>query len=186
MAGALIPTPWERLFVRKLSDVRRTLKIACPFIKTRYAKLLLASLPVNEKIDVQILTRLKPQDILAGVHDLDALGALMTPLTGLNVQMRYLNRLHAKLFIFDQLEAIVTSTNLTYAGFNTNAELGVSLTDEASVIACEDHFSSLWSGAATIGLDAVLQLKVELQRRVEIVHRSFKRRPRFFLRDRRS
>lgn len=171
MAGALIPTPWERLFVKKLSDVRHSLKIACPFIKTRYARLLLASLSVNEKLDVQILTRLKPQDILAGVHDLDALGALMTPLTGLNVQMRYLNRLHAKLFVFDQREAIVTSTNLTYAGFNTNAELGVSLTDEASVIACEDHFSALWSGAAALRLDAVLKLKDELQKQVEIAQR---------------
>ena len=171
MAGTLIQTPWERLFVRKLNDVRLRLKIACPFIKTRYAKLLLASLPVNEKLDVQILTRLKPQDILAGVHDLDALGALMTPLTGLNVQMRYLNRLHAKLFVFDQREAIVTSTNLTYAGFNTNAELGVSLTDEASIIACEEHFSALWSDAAAIRLDAVLKMKDELQRQVEVAQR---------------
>ena len=133
MKRILIPTPWERLFVQKLQKVEKSLKIACPFIKARYAKLLLSSLPRKNGVEIRIITRLKPSDMIAGASDLESLKIFCIAEKVLPIRVRYLNQLHAKTFIFDSAEAIVTSTNLTYSGFNTNAELGVSLTMHESV-----------------------------------------------------
>lgn len=154
----LIPTPWERLFAEKVRGVGKSLKIACPFIKARYAKLLFACLPENSGIELLVLTRLKAGDLIAGASDLDALHLFNSARPDISVHLRFLNQLHAKTFIFDNREAIVTSTNLTYSGFNTNAELGVTLTAIDQISECAEHFDFLWEQAEPVTREAILAI----------------------------
>lgn len=171
MKQTLIPTPWERLFIQKLQTVEKSLKVACPFIKARYAKLLLSSLPRKSDLEIRIITRLKPSDMIAGASDLESLKLFCAAETLLPIRVRYLNQLHAKVFIFDRAEAIVTSTNLTYSGFNINAELGVSLTMQDSIAECETHFEYLWNKSADVTLSELLSLESEICLRRVVVQR---------------
>jgi hypothetical protein len=71
-------TPWETLFLERVNAARRIIRIACPFIKLRNTKLLLASLRKGpQPIRIQVLTRLNRRDCAAQVHDISALQLLL-------------------------------------------------------------------------------------------------------------
>ena len=75
------------------------------------------------------------------VSDVVALG---TPL-GRGAKVREIRNLHAKMYLFGETRTIVTSANLTDAGFDRNAELGIVTNDPAAVASCMDYFESLWN-----------------------------------------
>jgi phosphatidylserine/phosphatidylglycerophosphate/cardiolipin synthase-like enzyme len=123
-------TPWERYFLAKMQSATRIVRLACPFIKLRNIRLILSALSGTDEapLTLQILTRLNLRDCRSHVHDISALELLVdNPIERFcNIDVRFDNLLHAKLYIFDDSEAIVTSSNLTYAGFYRNLEVAIS------------------------------------------------------------
>jgi hypothetical protein len=81
---------------------------------------------------VFLVTDLSIQNILSCATDIDAILSLQTSLPQATV--RFLPSLHAKIYIADTVQAVVTSSNLTDNGFERNFEYGV-LFDEKSVVA---------------------------------------------------
>jgi len=77
----------------------------------------------------------------AGASDLGAFDLLFDR----GATVRHRNRLHAKLYIFDTEQAIVTSGNLTPSGLSRNVECGVALRDPGLVERIADEFDSLFS-----------------------------------------
>lgn len=80
-----------------------------------------------------------------------------------------LPRLHAKVYIADGAEALVTSANLTPSGLDLNLEYGVSLTLQADVRAVQADLSRY----AGIGTPLTLDLLNELTPLAEELRREF-------------
>ena len=58
--------------------------------------------------------------------------------------MRGIRNLHAKMYLFGESTAVVTSANLTDAGLDRNPELGIVTQDPAAIARCTDYFNALW------------------------------------------
>src|SRR6185503_9282524 len=81
----------------------------------------------KDSIDVQVLTDLSPDNILASATDPRALARIQESIRTCRVW--HLRRLHAKAYIADDRRAIVTSGNLTAGGLWANYEYGVCIND---------------------------------------------------------
>jgi hypothetical protein len=92
--------------------------------------------------DVRLLTYISRMDIIAGALSLNSLKALITG----GVKCRYISkgpRLHAKVYLFDDQSAVVTSANLTRNALDKNLEVGVHLSGVA-VTQLISWFDLLW------------------------------------------
>jgi hypothetical protein len=100
--------------------------------------------------DVRLLTYISRMDIIAGAMSLNSLAALITS----GVQCRYISkgpRLHAKVYLFDDQSAVVTSANLTQRALDKNLEVGVHLSG-AAVTQLIGWFDMLWNKAEKMDL----------------------------------
>jgi dsRNA-specific ribonuclease len=79
------------------------------------------------------------------------------------VDLRMDNSLHAKLFIFDDTETIVTSSNLTYAGFYKNREVALATSDPDIVKVTVEHFQRLFANSAQLTSDMVTEVRRQLR-----------------------
>ena len=66
---------------------------------------------VHARVEVSVLTDVRPQSALSGATDLDALAKLCEALP--RCKLTHLPSLHAKVYVADQRMAIITSGNLT-------------------------------------------------------------------------
>ena len=76
-----------------------------------------------------LVTRTDLRDFAVGSSSLDTLYALEKD----GVSIRSLSNLHAKLYIFDDTVALVTSANATHSGLRRNHECGLTTTDRRTV-----------------------------------------------------
>ena len=118
------------------SDVQ----IVCPFIKRKTLEDLLSRLGTQP---VRVMTRFSLQDFASGVNDLESLQVLLDH----GAQIRGVKNLHAKLYVFGQERAIVTSANLTDAAMMRNHEFGVISDDPDMVQNCRKYIDVLWNRA---------------------------------------
>lgn len=137
-----------------LSRAERRVWVTAPWVTTSAADLLFSGLlrrmADGVDLDARVVYRLKGADDLS-ISDLDALDRLHAA----GVKVRYSNRLHAKVIVVDDTEAVVSSSNLTstagYAltsGDWQNEELGVHLAAEPEVVAdLAGEFSAIWDTA---------------------------------------
>jgi phosphatidylserine/phosphatidylglycerophosphate/cardiolipin synthase-like enzyme len=103
--------------------------------------------------DVRLLIYISKMDIIAGASSLDSLTALIEA----GVQCRYISkkpRLHAKVYVFDDQSAVVTSANLTRKALDENLEVGVHLSGVA-VTHLIGWFDKLWKEADILDLAIV-------------------------------
>ena len=132
----LVDTDWSNEFTGALRADASELRIICPFIKANTLDGLLSHQPC----DVQVITRFNLNDFTEGVSDVAALRKLLDA----DAKVRGVKNLHAKLYIFGNTRAILTSANLTDAALNKNHEFGM-VTEDAKIIAtCRTYFDDLW------------------------------------------
>jgi hypothetical protein len=146
-------TPWETLFLARVNAARRIIRIACPFIKLRNIKLLLASIRKGpQPIRIQVLTRLNRRDCAAQVHDISALQLLLdNPVPDrCMIEVRSDNALHAKMYIFHDSEVFVTSSNMSDAGFNRNQEIALASGRPDALRETVGHFEKLFGNGLPV------------------------------------
>jgi hypothetical protein len=105
--------------------------------------------------DVRLLTYISKMDIIAGASSLDSLTALIEA----GVQFRCISkkpRLHAKVYLFDDQSAVVTSANLTRKALDENLEVGVHLSG-VTVAHLIGWFDKLWMEADILDLAIVAE-----------------------------
>jgi hypothetical protein len=103
--------------------------------------------------NVRLLTSLLRMDIGSGATSLESLRSLIE--TG--VQCRCLSdgpRLHAKVYMFGDESAVVTSANLTWSALDKNIEVGVQLTGSA-VLDLIVWFDALWAKSRRLDVKQV-------------------------------
>ena len=135
----LVDREWHEKFAEALEGGLSDLRIICPFIKAGTIGWLLG----YTQTKVQVITRFNLADFAAGVSDTSAMRKLLDA----KARVRGVKNLHAKLYIFGQSRAFVTSCNLTGAALYRNHEFGMVIDDEKIVAKCLTYFDKLWQHA---------------------------------------
>ena len=116
MTIRLIDGGWGKEFADALRVDASELRIICPFIKLGALESLLSHQPSK----VQVITRFNLADFAEGVSDVAGLRKLLDS----GASVRGVRNLHAKLYLFGESRAMITSANLTSAALGWNHEFG--------------------------------------------------------------
>lgn len=132
-------------------DKARSIKIFMPFVTLAGVGILLDRMNLSRKpLHVSLLTRFDAESIIAGVCELEALRELLTCESVSTVEVRRLDNLHAKCFIFDARSLIVGSSNMTLAGQGSNVELGFYSSSRSSVDDALAEYDSHWQKSTSV------------------------------------
>jgi hypothetical protein len=136
----LVDDGWAATLEDAIRADRSSVRLVCPFIKKRAVERLLE---VGKPGTLQVITRYDLRDFADGVSDLAALRLLLEH----GALIRGVRNLHAKLYLFGESRAIVTSANLTEAALLRNHEFGFVAEDAGIVGRCRRYFDNLWGRA---------------------------------------
>ncbi len=168
-----IQPPWENYFFSKVQASEKSLFISSPYIKYPVAGLLCEILQSkhNPNVSVEILTRVRIQDLIDGASDLEAFEKLLqlAEVPGLEVTVKCISNLHAKVYIFDENSAIVTSSNLTPSGLKSNVEYGIEITEQIAIQQILDDMYAYWSTAETLTVEMIEQVAERLEATESVV-----------------
>jgi|Deesub1362A_J573_1020465.scaffolds.fasta_scaffold05968_2 hypothetical protein len=129
-----ISARWQDAFERLVASIQEYGLLVSPYITSMPIECMLQILQdhnVISSVRLDVLTDLSVNNVLYGSTDPAALISLMDAVP--HTQVTYLPRLHAKVYIADESEAIITSGNLTESSLSLNYEYGVRITDSALV-----------------------------------------------------
>ena len=128
--------------------------ISSPFIKYPIASLFCKILQSkqNSRLSVQLLTRIRISDLIDGASDLEAFERLLqlAEIFGQDVAVKCIPNLHAKVYVFDENSAIVTSSNLTPSGLKSNIEYGIEVTERGTIQQILEDMNTYWNAAETL------------------------------------
>ena len=127
---------WRREFADGIKRGAGELRIVSPFIKAGA----LEDIRFGRAKPVRVITRFNLSNFADGVSDIGALRILLDR----RASIRGIRNLHAKLYLFGEARAIVTSANLTAAGLARNHEFGIVTEAPAIIAKCLDYFEELW------------------------------------------
>jgi hypothetical protein len=136
---SLIQSDWECGLIGNAAEAG-SVKIMCPFIKRAVIERLIGK---SAPHSIQVLTRFNLEDFLGGVSDVSVLRYLLEK----GAQVRAVQGLHSKLYLFGEARAVVASANLTESAFFRNLELGILCTDKDVVNQCHEYFNEVWDNA---------------------------------------
>jgi hypothetical protein len=138
----LVESGWEKVVSEALVADRTALRVVSPFIKVRAVERLLSgTVPAL----IQVITRFHLGEMCDGINDAGALRLLLEH----GAKIRGIRNLHAKLYLFGDSRAIVTSANLTEAALTRNHEFGFVAGDREICRNCREYFDSIWAKAGT-------------------------------------
>lgn len=120
---SLLTSNWEDTLFDMTDRCASRLTLLTPFVKYNVFERLLNV--TSDAVEVRLLSRFSVPQFHKGVSDI----AVFKRALEADSVIRSLQRLHAKVYIFDDTRAIVTSGNLTTAGLQSNVEYGVLLSD---------------------------------------------------------
>jgi hypothetical protein len=137
----LVDSHWGSELTAALKSDPSELLIICPFVKSGALKRLLSLRPHS----IRVITRFNLADFADGVSDIAALRDVLAS----GGSVRGVRGLHAKLYLFGNSCAVVTSANLTAAALDRNAEFGAVLRGASEVASCRSYFDQLWARAGS-------------------------------------
>ena len=156
---SLLRGPWDVQLADLLESAEEFVLLASPFITNRTANWignLLSRKAESKCLEVVCLTNIRVESVLAGSLELEGLSELGRALP--NFSAIHLPSLHAKVFVADCREAIVTSGNLTGGGLRKNCEYGVSIRVPALVTQVRQDFEDFALLGAPISSEDVAEL----------------------------
>lgn len=131
-----IDNNWDEHFDREITGIH-CLRIISPFISDSMAKRLLSKW---KTADIKLITRYNLNDFRARASSTKALRRLVEH----GVEIKGIEGLHSKVYVFDSKCAIITSANFTNGGFFNNKEFGVITHNNIWVQESLSYFDSLW------------------------------------------
>ncbi len=151
----LIKNPWDKLFYDLVRSCKMSIKITSPFVKYNTVNLLLDSKRI--KTTLSLVTSFKLMNFYSKVSDLDALELILIK----KGNVKNFQKLHSKIYIFDDKAAIVTSSNLTRGGLVGNFEYGVLIEEMQDVHKVTNDFEKLYNSEITgnIEIEEINQAK---------------------------
>lgn len=131
MSIKLLKSPFEHEFRSALSRAKRDIVFSSPYINEIGASIFLDSVRDTDNKRINILTNLSVRNIIDDVTQPAALLKLCSAFQETTVSS--LEKLHAKVYIIDEVFAVVTSANLTAGGLRSNFEYGVMIDDKETI-----------------------------------------------------
>lgn len=168
---ALLASPLETAFEQFGKRVRNSCIICSPFISSGPVHRLVSVFSKEgraDSLDMTVVTDVSVRTIVDGATDVAALAYLAGRIP--HATIRYLPRIHAKVYVADESYAIVTSANFTDGGALRNFEYGVSVDDPhiVSQIAADIRgYANLGGLLTRQRLDQLQDWAVRLRRAVE-------------------
>lgn len=133
MQSELLREDWEAELATLFQGASERVLISSPFVTRSGVEFLFEHLPseVREKGRIQVLANLSPENIVQGATEPESLQQLNSLVA--DTTLHHLPGLHAKVYVADTTEAIVTSGNLTAGGLAENYEYGIATRDEEAI-----------------------------------------------------
>ncbi len=126
-------------FEELLNETERKIKIICPFFG-RNTSIRLAEKIKQYGIEAEIISRFSRHDFFCKASSLEGLKELL--LAG--ASLKAVKNLHTKLYIFDDQNIILGSSNFSRGGLVTNLELNILIKDENEIITrAVDYYNEL-------------------------------------------
>lgn len=166
----IIISPTDRWIRKALGECRSVLRVASPFVGG-YLRDRIEELPAN--VQVTLLTRTLLSDFASRASDLDAVCAIAAKAS----QVLSLNSLHAKVYIIDERQALITSANATFSGMYRNAECGIALSNRSQIREVGQAFASAF-GATHVPKPWALEELQSLQEPVALLRKALPSMPR--------
>ncbi|KYQ01860.1 phospholipase D-like domain-containing protein [Bacillus paranthracis] len=155
MTISIQKVPYTTELARLANSTKQSLKITSPYITFKgieYIK--------HTDVKPKIITRVTASNLSSNALDGKALKHLLV----LGAEIRSIPNLHAKLYLIDDNQGIITSSNLTASGFSKNVELGVYFKDEQDLFKSVDYFfSRLWEKAHPVTLESLEQFEKQIK-----------------------
>jgi phosphatidylserine/phosphatidylglycerophosphate/cardiolipin synthase-like enzyme len=130
----VINTPVYNDFFNLVQSSEKNIKLCSPFIKNEIVDEIYKT--KKDNCEVAVVTNVNLMSMYKRSSDI---GALRLILKNGGLVYNY-QKLHAKIYIFDDKKAIITSANLTGSGLKTNFEYGVLINETSLVnVICEDY-----------------------------------------------
>ena len=124
----------------RLAEAKDSVELISPCVHGAAIEDALSRCPAKSK---RLITRYRPFDILAGTMDLSLLARLRR-----KVDIRFLEDVHARVYIIDGHWAYVGSSLLTKTGVDdSTADLGIAVSDPVDLTRIHTQFAQLWSHA---------------------------------------
>lgn len=123
----LVSKPFYSEFVKLVERSSKSIYICSPYIKYDIVREI-----YNHKagmVDLKVLTNINLASFYKGASDVNAIELFLSN----GHKANNFPHLHAKFYIFDEQQMIITSANLTSSGLKRNLEYGV-YTDELSLV----------------------------------------------------
>lgn len=135
----VLTTPWKEEFLKLVNKSKISIKITSPFVKYDICREML--LAKNRQTRINLITSFKLMSIYSGALDIKALEEIINN----NGKIKNYPKLHSKIYLFDDEEAIITSSNLTVGGMTKNFEYGIYIDDSEVVkkISMDFHLLSI-------------------------------------------
>ncbi|MCH8898693.1 MAG: hypothetical protein IIC33_10415, partial [Chloroflexi bacterium] len=114
----VVNTPSANWLIQKARSCKSRMLIASPYVNDGIFQLAEAA---GDSVSKTLVTRTDLRDFAIGSSNLDSLCSLSKS----GFVIRSLSDLHAKIYIFDDSAALVTSANATYSGMRHNRECGL-------------------------------------------------------------
>jgi phosphatidylserine/phosphatidylglycerophosphate/cardiolipin synthase-like enzyme len=136
-------SPWKNEFVEIIKQVQKELFISSPYVDQKGVDLLCKIIKRKGQIKLSLITNLTIPNIVNKFTDPIALLKLYKNFN--IVEISSLGRLHAKVYLIDNIGGIITSANLTGGGLITNFEYGVFINDEDIISTVKDDMLKYFS-----------------------------------------
>jgi phosphatidylserine/phosphatidylglycerophosphate/cardiolipin synthase-like enzyme len=147
---------WHNKLHSLFQNVHSELTISSPYISDRGVDFLINAIPktFKEKGLVKFITNLSSKNIYQGVTNPYSFRKIFDCVN--LVQIFHLPNLHAKVYIQDNKEAIVTSGNLTAGGLFNNYEYGTYIFDKKTVSLIKNDLTDYGNLGALVNLNDIL------------------------------
>lgn len=120
----IVKSPSSKTFYRLIKESDSELLLCAPYISKDVAREIIHQKKIGTKLSV--VTSLNIANFISGSSDIEAIELLLK--NGANV-INY-HTLHAKIYLFDNKKALITSANLTHFALYRNYEYGVLIKED--------------------------------------------------------
>ncbi len=118
------PQSTEEWLRSRVERAQKSVVVAAPYV----GKVLGALLRLrHKKVQARVVTSLRLSEVLSGATDIGAICELAES----RVQIQSIPHLHAKIYLIDEEEVLVTSANPTHSGWRSNLEVGLAAQDSS-------------------------------------------------------
>jgi phosphatidylserine/phosphatidylglycerophosphate/cardiolipin synthase-like enzyme len=133
MQSELLREDWKEKLASLVQCASEHVLVSSPFVSRRGVDFLIDHLPhsIQQGGSIQVLANLSPKNIVQGATEPESLQKLNESVS--NTIIHHLPGLHAKVYVADTKEAILTSGNLTAGGLEQNYEYGVTTSDAEAI-----------------------------------------------------